>query len=229
MGCWLGLRALKTFYFCKVIKKNTKLELKAFLQRILQEIVKKNNTWNIRRLVNETIVQSTQQTSVLYWRFPDYSSIYFDKITGAFWKKNLAFVIKIQIITHQNLIEQASKPNIIKLGLSRKHTKFEKNLPHGFDKSADLLSKRQNYEKDFFKVRTLSALLWQFYEFYGWPFCFMYSCLVTPTKYITQFSRCTGGPRISWFLVPKGYHEIRASRILKPFSVLNPKLGPTIF
>ena len=89
------------------------------------------------------------------------------------------------------MIEQASKPNIIKLGLSRKHTKFEKNLPHGFDKSADLLSKRQNYEKDFFKVRTLSALLWQFYEFYGWPFCFMYSCLVTPTKYITQFSRCT--------------------------------------
>ena len=28
----------------------------------------------------------------------------------------------------------------VKFGLSEKHTKFEKNLPYGFDKSADLLS-----------------------------------------------------------------------------------------
>ena len=49
-------------------------------------------------------------------------------------------------------------------GLSEKHTKFEKNLPHGFDKLADLLSKRQNHEEDFFfqikcacqKVQTLT-------------------------------------------------------------------------
>ena len=55
------LRALKTlyFYFCKVIKK-LKNELKGFLQRILQEIMEKNNTWNIRCLVNETIVPLTQ-------------------------------------------------------------------------------------------------------------------------------------------------------------------------
>ena len=57
VGCWLGLRALKTFYFCKVIKKNTKLELKAFLQRILQEIVKKiilgtSGAWSMRQLSN---------------------------------------------------------------------------------------------------------------------------------------------------------------------------------
>ena len=44
---------------------------------------------------------------------------------------------------------------IIKFGLSEKHTKFEKNLPHGFDKSADLLSKHQNREKDFFKLLVL--------------------------------------------------------------------------
>ena len=37
----------------------------------------------------------------------------------------------------------------VKLGLSEKHTRFEKNLPHGFDKSADLLSKWQNHEEDF--------------------------------------------------------------------------------
>ena len=42
--------------------------------------------------------------------------------------------------------------------------KIWKNLPHGFDKLADLLSKRQNHEEDFFqimcasqKVRTLSS------------------------------------------------------------------------
>ena len=35
----------------------------------------------------------------------------------------------------------------IKFGLSEKHTKFEKNLPHDFDKLADLLSTRQNHEK----------------------------------------------------------------------------------
>ena len=43
-----------------------------------------------------------------------------------------------------------------------------KNLPHGFDKSADLLSKRQNHEEDFFKLCVLlkkselysSMLLW---------------------------------------------------------------------
>ena len=34
--------------------------------------------------------------------------------------------------------------SILKFGLSE-------NLPHGFDESADLLSKRQNHEEDFFK------------------------------------------------------------------------------
>ena len=43
----------------------------------------------------------------------------------------------------------------LKFGLSEKHTRFEKNLYHGFDKSADLLSKRQNHEGDFFKICVL--------------------------------------------------------------------------
>ena len=46
--------------------------------------------------------------------------------------------------------------NITKFGLSEKHTKFKKNLPHGFDKSADLLSKRQNHEEDFFQIMCAS-------------------------------------------------------------------------
>ena len=43
----------------------------------------------------------------------------------------------------------------LKFGLSEQYTKFEKNLPHGFEKSADLLSKRQNHEEDFFKLCVL--------------------------------------------------------------------------
>ena len=34
--------------------------------------------------------------------------------------------------------------------------KIWKNLPHGFDKSADLLSKRQNHEEDFFQIMCAS-------------------------------------------------------------------------
>ena len=56
MGCWLGLRALKTlyFYFCRVLKKLKKNKLKGFLQRILQEIMNKiilgtSGAWSMRR------------------------------------------------------------------------------------------------------------------------------------------------------------------------------------
>ena len=38
----------------------------------------------------------------------------------------------------------------VKFGFSEKHIKFEKNLPLGADKTADLLCKRQNHEEDFF-------------------------------------------------------------------------------
>ena len=34
--------------------------------------------------------------------------------------------------------------------------KIWKNLPRGFDKSADLLSKRQNHEEDFFQIMRAS-------------------------------------------------------------------------
>ena len=44
----------------------------------------------------------------------------------------------------------------LKFGLSEKHTQFEKNLAHGFDKSADLLSKRQNHGERFFQIMCTS-------------------------------------------------------------------------
>ena len=44
---------------------------------------------------------------------------------------------------------------VLKFRLSEKHTKLKEKLPHGFDKSADLLSKRQNHEEDVFKLCVL--------------------------------------------------------------------------
>ena len=45
------------------------------MPRILQDFMKRNNTWNIRRLVDESFVQATQRTSVLYWRLSDFNTI----------------------------------------------------------------------------------------------------------------------------------------------------------
>ena len=58
-----------------------------------------------------------------------------------------------------------SSIGLIKVWTFWEAQKIWKNIPHGFDKSADLLSKRQNHEEDFFqnlcaseKVRTLLPL-----------------------------------------------------------------------
>ena len=49
------------------------MKLKLFLQRILQEIVKKKNkSWNIRRLVVGSFVQTNQHPSVIYYRLTDF-------------------------------------------------------------------------------------------------------------------------------------------------------------
>ena len=55
-----------------------------------------------------------------------------------------------QLTLNYRLILKATNVFISKFGLSEKHTKFEKNLPRGFDKSADLLSKLQNHVGRFF-------------------------------------------------------------------------------
>ena len=54
-----------------------KNKLKGFLLRILQDFIKKkkNNSWNIRRMVEESFVTSAQQTIVLYYRLTDFLSL----------------------------------------------------------------------------------------------------------------------------------------------------------
>ena len=74
----------------------------------------------------------------------------------------------------------------VKFGLSGKHTKFEKNLPRGFDKSADLLSKCQNHEEDFFKFRVLlkkSKLYHQHHISKNWR-------PILPCSYLSIFEWC---------------------------------------
>ena len=59
-------------------------------------------------------------------------------------------------IFHESIWIQILNTNFLKFGLSEKHNKIWKNLPHGFDKSADLLSKRQTHEEDFFQIMCAS-------------------------------------------------------------------------
>ena len=56
------LRALKTLYF-------------HFCKGFCKKLWKKNNTWNIRCLVDELFVPSTHQPSVLYWRLSDFKNL----------------------------------------------------------------------------------------------------------------------------------------------------------
>ena len=46
--------------------------MKGLFQRILQEIMKKNNKWNIRRLVDDLVVPSSKRPSVLYYKLTDF-------------------------------------------------------------------------------------------------------------------------------------------------------------
>ena len=71
-------------------------------------------------------------------------------------------IFEITRTIHSN--SDRSEQFLVKFGFSEKRTKFEKNLPYSFDKSADLLSKCQNHKEDFFKlcasqeVRTLKGI-----------------------------------------------------------------------
>ena len=75
------LRALKTFWnnFCKEFCKKW---------------WKKNNTRNIRRLVNESFVPSNQQTSVLYCRLSDFNwrHCLFNKYVPTLYNGDLFYV-----------------------------------------------------------------------------------------------------------------------------------------
>ena len=48
--------------------------MKGFLQRIWQDFMKKNDTWNIRLLVDDLFIPSSKQPSVIYCRLTDFRS-----------------------------------------------------------------------------------------------------------------------------------------------------------
>ena len=76
LNIFYRLRALKTlyFYFCNFIK-NKKINWNDFCKEFCKKLWKKKNTWNIRRLVDETIIPSTHRPSVLYWRLSDFRKV----------------------------------------------------------------------------------------------------------------------------------------------------------
>ena len=93
LGCWAdGTNESSTkrlmfqvlFFFmisCKILCKNpfnlfsyffykiTKIKIKSFECPKSIKSIKKNNTWNIRCLVNKSFVPATQRTNIVYWRF----------------------------------------------------------------------------------------------------------------------------------------------------------------
>ena len=63
------------FHFCNFIKKIEKVDWKGFCKEFCKILWKKNNTWNIRRLVDRSFVPSVQQTSVFFCRLTDFSTV----------------------------------------------------------------------------------------------------------------------------------------------------------
>ena len=62
-----------------------------------------------------------------------------------------------ETIKEKSLIKgQGVTINVSKVRTFWETPKIWKNLPHSFDKSADLLSKRQNHEEDFFQIMCTS-------------------------------------------------------------------------
>ena len=74
--------------------------------------------------------------------------------------------------------------------------KFEKNLPPGFDKSADLLRKRQNCEEDFFKLCVFLKKS-EFYHILAAKWVFASYCLL---NYCEE--------RKSWACLKPGHFEV---------------------
>ena len=69
-------QTLGRWIFCPIEPSSQENEFNRFLQTILQEFMEKNDTWNIRRLVDELFVPATKQPSVLYWRLSEFKTIY---------------------------------------------------------------------------------------------------------------------------------------------------------
>ena len=82
------LRALKTFYFyfCN-LKKNKKMNWKDFCKEFCKKSWKKNNIWNIRRLVDDSFVPSSKRPSIWYCKLTNFNwEISRQKLTFSLYK-----------------------------------------------------------------------------------------------------------------------------------------------
>ena len=99
MTHWPSIWCSKYYFFfmisCKILCKNgfnvffhrfTKINWKKFCTEFSKKLWKKNNTWNIRCLVNESFVPATQQASILYWRLTDLQKMPSASLLKPSWK-----------------------------------------------------------------------------------------------------------------------------------------------
>ena len=108
MGCWLGLRALKTLYFhlCKVIyKKSERIFVKNFSRNY-----EKNNTWNIRHLFNETILPLHYiHHNIYYFHVKKCNDVSLENQTKIDLRKDLTFAsINPCLLPNLNLFQNFS-------------------------------------------------------------------------------------------------------------------------
>ena len=64
-----------SIHFVILFFLNTKIKVKSFECPKSVKILKKNNTWNIRRLVDDSFVQSAKLPSIIYLRLTDLKSM----------------------------------------------------------------------------------------------------------------------------------------------------------
>ena len=84
------------FYFCKSIEKL--IHWNIYCKECCMKLWKRNNTWNIRHLVNESFVPATQQPSdpatqrpsLLYWSLSDFYSWLILLISDYISSKNIS-------------------------------------------------------------------------------------------------------------------------------------------
>ena len=65
------MRHSKIFIFIFARSWKIEKQIERIFAKNFARNYEKTNTWNIRRLVDESFFQSTQQASVFYWRLPN--------------------------------------------------------------------------------------------------------------------------------------------------------------
>jgi hypothetical protein len=110
--------------------------MKRVLQRILQDFLKKDNTWNIRCLVDDSFVPSAQEISVLYSRLTNFRPVIWHFMLESKFKKNLRIWDEATFMAFRNALSMFFLGNIyepirtIMEGIAERYTFFKVKSAH---------------------------------------------------------------------------------------------------